>query len=147
MIEPIRRVARHPLLRQQGKFLVVAAVATSVDFSIANVLAFIVELDKVVANVISFSFASVVNFPLNRFWVFDRRGRVDITREAAPFVLAAFVALLMSSGVVWLADEWFGGGVFIFNAAKIGGLGLILLAKFFVFRHWIFAERAVLETR
>ncbi len=146
-MELVGRLARHPIIRQQGKFLVVALVAAIVDFGLANVLAFVVDVDTVVASGVALCLASAVNFALNRSWTFDRHGKVDLVREVVPFALVALVVLGMTSAVVWLAGYWFGKSVLIFNAARVTGLGLMWLAKFFVFRQWVFVDRGTTELR
>ena len=139
----IRRLARHSMVREQGKFFIVGAVSALLDFGLANLLAFVIDLDNVVASAVALLVVSVANFVLNRVWVFGRRGAVDLLREAMPFVVVVLVVLGLTSGVIWLADRWFGDSIIAFNAARIGGLGVIWLVKYFVFRHWVFADRSV----
>lgn len=141
-MEVVHRLVRRPLIRQQGKFLVVGVVSTILDFAAANVLAFVVALPNVIANAIAVSLVGTVNFALNRAWTFGVRGRVDVAREVAPFVAVTIGVIGLTSAVIWAAGALLGGGVLVFNAAKLAGLGLIFLAKFFVFRRWVFANRA-----
>nr|MBA2372170.1 hypothetical protein [Chloroflexota bacterium] len=54
----VARLARHPIIRQQGKFLVVAVVAATLDFGVANILAFVADIDKVISSTIALSIAS-----------------------------------------------------------------------------------------
>ncbi len=135
------------MIRQQGKFLAVAVVATTIDFGVANTLAFVADVDKVVSSTVALSIASVANFVLNRYWTFERRGRIDLRREVLPFAAVVLVVLGLTSGVVWLATEWFGESVFVFNAARFTGLGIIWFVKFFVFRNLIFVDRSVTGRR
>ncbi len=141
----LRRVTEHPLIRQQGKYLVVSAGCTILDFGLANIFAFGVGLDNVLANAVAFTLVAVANFVLNRGWVFGRRGKVGFAREVVPFVVVGFVAVGLTSLLIWAANRWLGDGVLVFNAAKLGGLGLILIVKFFVFRQWIFVDRTAAE--
>ena len=143
----VHRLARHPIIRQQGRFLVVAVVAATLDFGAANMLAFVADVDKVISSTIALSIASVANFVLNRYWTFERRGRVDLRREVLPFAAVVVVVVGLTSGVVWLAQEWFGESALVFNAARFTGLAVIWFVKFFVFRHLIFVDRPAAERR
>ena len=75
-MEPIRRLARHPVVKQQGKFFVVGVICTVIDFGIFDALTYRWHLAPVVAHTVSFVFSCVASFVLNRIWTFELEGRV-----------------------------------------------------------------------
>jgi putative flippase GtrA len=141
-MKTLRRLARHPLVRQQGKFFTVGLICTVVDFGVFNSLAFwVLDLDKVVANTFSFLVSGTVSFTMNRLWTFELQGKVDWMREAVPFLVVSSVGLVLQNIAIWAAGRYLSTGILIINGAKIAGVGVIWLLKFYIYRKYVFVDR------
>lgn len=142
-----RRLLRHPVLRQQGKFLAVGVLCTVIDFGVFNGLWKGVGFDKIVANTGSFLVSAGASFAINRLWTFEMGGKVDWVREAIPFLVVSFIGLLLQNAAIWAAGRWLSTGVLVINAAKVAGVGTIWFLKFFVYRNYVFVDRAPAAVR
>lgn len=141
-MDTFRRITRHQLIEQQGKFLAVGIFCTFVDFGVFNALAYwVLDLNKIVANTASFLVSASVSFVANRFWTFERQGRVDWAREALPFLVVSAAGLGLSNVAIWVSARWLSSHIIVINLAKVAGVGTIWFLKFFIFRNFVFVER------
>ena len=146
LMERIRHLTRNPTIRQQGRFLTVGVICTVVDFGVFNTLAYgPFDVDRIAANTVSFVVSVTVSFILNRMWTFRRQGRIDWAREAIPFLVVSLAGLIMSNVAIWTAGRYLSTHILIINAAKVGGVATIWFLKFFIFKSFVFADRAPQE--
>lgn len=139
--------------RRFAKFAIVGAIGTVVDYSIFNLFAYVVGLEEVVAQGISFTAAVASNFILNRAWTFRDSRSKQLRVQLAQYVLVNAVGLLIRTPIfaflgatfhnyldplqlpfnidpVWLAH----------NLALAGAIGVVLLWNYFVNRRWTFSD-------
>ena len=124
------------LFRQKAKFAMTSGVATAVDYFI---YLFLVGrfFSPVVSNVISYGIAMVLNFLLQKRFVFDLR-----RSSSRAFLLAMAVSmggLVISTLIVWLLSKWdfFSTHQYI---TKIIATGMVFFYNFY-FKRYVFEKR------
>lgn len=93
----IRKIPR--LVRLQAKFALTSSVATAVDYGLYLLFVERLAWKPVPANIASFSIAVLVNFTLQRYFVFRLQRRLPYAFLGAMLVSAG--GLLLSTGLVW----------------------------------------------
>ena len=92
-------------LRRVGKFGLVGAFNTLIDFSLFNLLSSFAGLSLVFANLLSTTVAMVFSFVANKQMVFEKRSG-SLTRQAATFFLVtAFGLYVIQNGVIVLLTQ------------------------------------------
>ena len=144
------------LYREMIKFGVVGAVAFVIDLGSFNVLrATVLEGEgtwylsrAVIATIISASIATCVAWVGNRMWTFRHRRNRPVHHEALLFALTNGVALLLQAACVGLTNQVVSGetGWFAENAAKIVGIALGTLFRFWAYRRYVFAREPLVDT-
>ena len=97
------------------------------------------------ASVLAFFAGAVPNYVLNRSWVWQRRGRLDVRRELLPYLLVSLVSLVAGA----LATGWAAGlapdGDTVRSAfvagAYLATYGLLFVLKFVAYHYLVFTER------
>ena len=142
--------------KRVGKFGLVGAINTLIDFSLYNLLSSWAGLSLLASNFISTSVAMVFSFFANKQMVFEKRSG-SLTRQAATFFLAtAFGLYIIQNGIilfltqVWLWPVHFGVGAahlagldhddafVIKNTAKIIGTLASLIWNYFLYKMVVF---------
>ena len=125
-IDTAKILAKPRLARQALGYLVVGGLAAVVDISLFHLLAQRLN-GLLLAAVISFAVAAVVNYSLSSLWVYRRQWRS--WRRAGMFLVFASVGLCINAGVTW----WLGSTLPIAPVmAKVGGVGTAFVANFLV---------------
>ena len=130
------------------KFALVGVANTLVDLGILNVLIAIFNINKggsgyFIAKAVSFSFAVVNSYILNRYWVF-RGASSGTTSEKSSFILISVMGLLINtlvSSLIFAAVPQFMPNVsvtLIANAAALCGTAAVLLFNFFGYKRFVF---------
>jgi putative flippase GtrA len=129
------------LYREMIKFGVVGAVAFVVDMGSFNVLRRTVFVDRpTAATVVSAFLATVVAWVGNRVWTFRHRRNRPVHHEAALFALTNGAALVIQAGVVATSHYVLGlQSLAADNVAKVVGIGLGTLFRFWAYRTFVFA--------
>lgn len=145
---------RHALAESQGwrrhvdtiyreivKFGIVGAVAFVVDMGSFNVLRHgLLESKPTTATIVSAALGTAVAWLGNRLWTFRHRRNRPAHHEAALFVATNGVAMLMQVGVVAVSHYVLGfASVGADNVAKLVGIGLGTLFRFWAYRTVVFA--------
>lgn len=81
------------------RFGLVGIINTLVDFTILNVLVFVVGLDKLPANIVSVSCAMLVSYALNHSFVF-RSDDQEHAKRFVPFAVITMFGLFVIQNVV-----------------------------------------------
>lgn len=130
------------LVREVGKFGVVGAIAFVVDLGLYNQLRFGVGWGPLTATTIATLVAVTVAYIGNRFWTWRHRSHHGVRREYFMFALVnggglviqvacvAFVAYVLGLRDHQLAE----------NFAKITGIGLGTVFRFWAYRTWVFPQ-------
>ncbi len=135
----VRKVLKHPLyLRHQEKvrFLMVGGFNSVLDFSIFGILAVVLSLPDVPANLISTTICTGVSFVLNyRFVWRSKRGMME---TAPKFVaISLFSAWVLQSLVIWSVLGIFGGGegTVVSMVAKLAGMAVGMVFNYLGYKY------------
>jgi putative flippase GtrA len=142
------------LYREMIKFGVVGAVAFVVDMGTFNLLLHSVWRDTpkvgpmsaaVAAAVVSAAFSSLVAWVGNRTWTFRHRRNRPVHHEAGLFFATNGVALVIGAVCVAFSNKALGleGNVVAANVAKLVGIALGTLFRFWAYRRFVFAGEPV----
>ncbi len=137
------------LYREMIKFGVVGAVAFVVDMGTFNLLLHSVWGGEsrvgplstaVAASVVSTILSSLVAWIGNRSWTFRHRRNRPVHHEAALFFATNGVALVIGALCVAFSNKVLGfeGSVVAANLAKLVGIGLGTLFRFWAYRRFVF---------
>jgi putative flippase GtrA len=102
-----------------------------VVFTQAQLLIYVelLERDPTWSNVVAVSICSIPAFLLNKRWVWSHDGKVSFRREILPFWVFTLAGLLLSTGLVALAEST-SDSTLLVMLASIGGFGVLWVAKF-----------------
>jgi putative flippase GtrA len=135
------RGAINVLYREAIKFGLIGLVAFVIDMGSFNLLRHTVLEDKPTAAVIiSASIATMVAWVGNRAWTFRHRRNRPAHHEAALFAGTNGVALLIQAACVAFSNYVLGfESLAADNVAKVVGIGLGTLFRFWAYRRFVFA--------
>jgi len=135
------------------RFAIVGGIGTVVDFGIFNLLVQLMGMDKEIAQAISFGFAVINNFVLNRTWTFpDARGK-NLVTQLIQFAVVSVLGLIIRTPIfiftekmfTSIATQWLPN--FIISPEKIGynlalatAILIVMIWNFVVNRYWTFRE-------
>jgi len=136
-----------------AKFAIVGAIGTVVDYSVFNLFAYLLGLEEVIAQGISFTAAVTSNFILNRAWTFRDSRSKRLRVQLAQYVLVNTVGLLIRTPIFAFLGAVFHGYLDLLdlplnvdstwlahNLALAGAIGVVLLWNYFVNRRWTFSD-------
>lgn len=87
-----------------GKFTVVGALNTVIDFAVFYVLYEIFELWFVFAHILAFFVALTNSFVFNSLWTFKNLKRDKLLRQVSSFVVVGLIGLLFSTVTLFIAE-------------------------------------------
>ena len=131
------------------KFGIVGLVGVGVDVGIFNVLR-LGEGDDALwvngaigAKVVSTSVAIITNWLGNRYWTFRRERHKHIVREFLEFVVASLVGMSVTLICLWFSHYVLGLTTLLEDniSANIVGLVLGTLARFALYRFWVWSPK------
>ena len=91
------------------------------------------------ANLIAVTIATIPNYFLNRYWVWNKRGASSLRSEIVPFWAIAFVGLVLSTALVAVASQLTDLTI-VFLAANLCAYGVLWVFKFFVLEKYLFGD-------
>lgn len=101
------------------------------------------------ASIVGWSAGAVLNYGLNRWWVWGHRGRADPVRELLPYWAVTLATLVLSAWATGAADRLghrlIAGGplrVAFVAVAFLAVYGLMFGVKFVVYHYVVFAPRS-----
>ena len=96
------------------------------------------------ASVLAFVAGAIPNYFLNRSWVWNRRGRINVRRELVPYVLVSVatlaVAAIATTAAAAIAPSGRGAQTLFVAMAYLATYGALFVAKFAVYHRFIFAD-------
>lgn len=96
------------------------------------------NLDIVPAKIISYSFGLIVNFILERFWVFDSRdARRSLDKVTTRYILLSGVNLVIDTLIVWSLSR---AGVTPYIGQFISA-GFFTVWNYLWYKLWVFAHK------
>jgi putative flippase GtrA len=143
------------LYREMIKFGIVGAVAFVVDLGLFNILRNTVlsgygngPLSRaVIATIISAAVATCVAWVGNRAWTIRHRRNRPAHHEALLFALTNGVALLIQAVCVGISHHVLGQESLVAeNLAKLVGIGLGTLFRFWSYRRFVFRSEPLEDT-
>lgn len=87
------------------KFSVVGTAGAVVDFGTFNLLLSVLHVPYLIAGGISFTFAVMNNFLLNRYWTYPDSRSKPVARQAVQFTLVNAVGLMIRTPVLALTES------------------------------------------
>jgi len=123
------------------RYAAVSIVTVPIGLALLWYFLAVLEMSWVQGNVLSVVISTIPNYLLNRYWVWNKRGRNSVQREIAPFWIMALLGALLSTGLIRLA-EVFTDEVFVALALQLFSFGVVWVLKFFVIERYLFGETA-----
>lgn len=115
------------LIAQIMKFGVVGVLATVIDFGVLNLMHYVVGLDPVVSNTISFCVSVVFNYVASMKYVFTHKEGMSRRREFVIFVVLSVIGLVLNDAIVWAVAVRAGLNV---NIAKVAATCIVMVWNF-----------------
>jgi putative flippase GtrA len=127
-------------VREVGKFGTVGAIAFVVDLGLYNQLRFGFGLGPITSSTIATMVAVTVAYLGNRHWTWRHRPRRGVRREYVMFALVNGAGLLIQLACVAFVAYALGlkGNPLAENIAKVVGIGLGTMFRFWAYRSWVF---------
>ncbi|MGB8647187.1 MAG: GtrA family protein [Anaerolineae bacterium] len=126
----------HPEVRRFIKFAIVGLIGAVVDFSVLNILVYVVGIPEEFANIISVTCAVVSNFTWNRLWTFPESQEHAVHTQFGQFLVVNLVGLAINEFVFVVAKNWLFEPMFptndriALNVAKACAIGIVLFWNF-----------------
>lgn len=143
------------------RFVAVGVVNTLIDFAVLNLLVFAFSLNKLAANTVSVTIAMAVSYLLNHNIVFRQTGQNHFKKIILFLVITAFGLWVLQNLTIYALIHWFAwpsatvksildligldnlsNNFVVLNTAKILGTIISLLWNFFMYRRFVFTEKA-----
>lgn len=100
-----------------------------------------------VASVVAWAAGAVLNYVLNRWWAWGRRGRASLRRELLPYWTITLATVAVSAWATGVADRFGNRLAGELRVAFVGGAflvvyGLMFGVKFALYHYVVFADRS-----
>lgn len=142
----VRAQLRRKGIRQFVKFCIVGSSSTLIDFTVANVAYYVLQVrPAALASVMGFCVAVVNGYFWNSRWTFRDRQRRAVHEEFVRFVTVNIIGALLNYTIVSLVlllDNQDPHPKWVFNGAKLLATGIVVFWNFFANRHWTFGQRS-----
>jgi putative flippase GtrA len=89
------------------------------------------------ANFVAVTVNCVPFYFLTRAWVWNKRDKTSLHREALPFWMLNLAGLVLSTIFAAIADHFFTQG-WVVNIANLAGFGVLWIAKFLILDEYLF---------
>jgi len=127
------------------RFTAVSAITVPLGLALLWIFLEVAGWRPLVANIVAVVIATIPNYLLNRYWVWNKRGKNSVTRELAPYWIMAVLGAFLSTLLIWIVDQ-FTDASLAFLAANFVAFGLVWVLKFFVLEKYLFgSDSAELE--
>ena len=129
------------LVHELAKFGVIGAIATVIDFGIADYLHGFAHWPGIDAKVVSVAVAATFAYFGNRHWTFRHRARSGLRREYTLFFVLNGVGLAIAAACIWLVqDVLHKPGLLWYNLAQAVGLLIGTIFRFTTYKRWVFLK-------
>lgn len=99
---------RSAVVIQAAKYVIVGGVCTILDFTLLFLSVNFFGLNYVIASIISFMFAAVLNYYLCVSWIFDTRVVGNRYHEFLYYALITGIGLGINTTFIWGLTQFFG---------------------------------------
>lgn len=108
-----------------SKYAVVGGIATIIDFSILYFLTDFVGFHYLLSATISFVFAALVNYNVNRRWTFRSNGKKR--RQIPIFFIIATMGVIINNNILYIGVEFF---ALHYLLVKVFATGIVMVWNF-----------------
>jgi putative flippase GtrA len=140
-VSRIRSLADRPVVRKLGRYAAASVVGVVTGQALLYLGYSVLGWEAVTANLVSVAVSSIPAYLVNRYWVWQKRGRNSLRAEVIPFWLMAFLGLLLSSVLVAVVEGRTDSALAL-GLASLSGFGVLWVAKFVVLERVLFAPVA-----
>lgn len=127
------------LFKEIGAFGVVGVICFLVDLTLFQLLYTVVELDAVLAKLLSTVVSMSLAFLGHRFWSFSHRARTGLGGESLRFFAVNAATLALSLAIVWFVRYPLGQqDVLVLQLTNIASIALGTLVRWLTYRIWVF---------
>ncbi|HZE41883.1 MAG TPA: GtrA family protein [Stackebrandtia sp.] len=135
-----------PLAEEIIKFASIGGVNTVITMVIFNVL---LSIGPIKANVVATVAATTCSYFLNRHWTYRHLPKTSLRREYTLFFLFNVAGFVIESAILGVARYGMGfdehSDVLEFNVAKVAGLVIATVFRFWAYRSFVFGGKQVAE--
>lgn len=121
------------------KYSMVSVIGVTITQTLLLIFVGLLDQDPTWSNVVAVSLTVVPAFVLSKRWVWLQDGKVSFRREVLPFWVFTIAGLLLSTGLVAIAER-VSDSTLLIMAASVGGFGLLWVAKFLFLDTVMFAR-------
>lgn len=89
-----------------SRFAVVGAIGALVDFGVLNLLVHLINLDFIIASIISFICAVMSNFIWNRLWTYPESRSKSVRTQLIQFATISTIGLLIRTPLLVWMESW-----------------------------------------
>jgi putative flippase GtrA len=141
MVSPVSLVSKFSFV-EFGKFAVVGAIGTLVDFGVYSVLTRHFHIFYIVATCVSVLIAIINNFIWNKYWTFQRGKSGKAKKETYKFFIVSIVNYFINIAITYAVVAYIHTEL-IFGSyedyfAKAVAIGIVLFFNFFGNKYWTF---------
>jgi len=136
LTDRIKYIYHHAEFRKFVKFGVTGALNTFIDYGLYYLLIGVFHVNGYIAQIISYSTATVNSFFINKFWTFQRRGYFKIT-EFGRFIMVNVLSLGFSELAMWIFNYHLGINFYI---CKVLLTPVTILINFLGSRLFVFVD-------
>jgi putative flippase GtrA len=133
------------------RFAIVGAVGAVIDFGVFNLLAWRLNMQEVLASVISYITGMISNFVWNRVWTYPESRSKHVAHQISQFSLVNLTGLLIRTLIFAVLENPLGrlvAGVgspippenLGHNVALAAAVGIVMLWNFYVNRFWTYND-------
>lgn len=127
------------LLKELSAFGVLGVINLFIDLGLFNLLHFQLGVGPTTSNIVSTGVATTISYFGNRHWSFSHRARTGLRREYTLFFVINLIALGIGSLVIAFTYYVIGThDPFALNVAKIIGIGIGTILRFWSYKRWVF---------
>lgn len=126
----IKKLLKHPTSHpvvQLMRYGMVVAVAFPVDIGLLYIFTDKFHIYYLLSATLAFTISMVVNFLLSVWWVFTKRTRRALWKEATLFGIIGFIGLALTDLIIWLCTSVFG---FYYMASKLVAVAIVFFWSF-----------------
>ncbi len=128
-------------LTRLGRFLLVGAAGTLLDFSLLMLLKGL-GAPTLLANSVAFSAGLANNYTLNRLWTFADRKQANWRKQLGQYLLVSLAGLALNNAIVLslegVFDALLEGAPLGYLLAKVLATGVVVFWNYIANRNWTF---------
>jgi putative flippase GtrA len=135
-------ILKNKTLEQGIKYVFVGGVCTLLDFGLLFLLTHFCEVNYLVSSVISFLAATVLNYYLCIWWIFDVRTVQNRYREFIYYLIITGVGLSINTLVIWCLTEYL---QLYFMVSKLSAACVTYWWNFWARKHFLHTKKQQYE--